>query len=60
MKYKKLLLNGPKILILFILLIPVFVVDGILSIFAYVVLWPFEKLREIIETILTKLINSIE
>jgi len=60
MKYKKLLFNGPKILILFVLLIPVFIMDGLISIFALLLIWPFEKLRTILETALTTLINTIE
>jgi hypothetical protein len=59
MKYKKLILNGPKIFLLFIVLFPVFIIDGIISIVAVVVVWPFDKLRSLLETALTKLINSI-
>lgn len=59
MRYNRLILNGPKILLLFILLIPVFIIDGIISIIAIIVLWPFDKLRSVLETALTRLINTI-
>jgi hypothetical protein len=59
MKAKKLIFNGPKILLLFLMLIPVFLIDGILSIIAIVVLYPFDKLRSLIERALMNLTESL-
>lgn len=60
MKAKKLIINGPKIILLFILLFPVFLIDGILSIIAMIILYPFDKLRSILELALIKLTQSLK
>jgi len=60
MKAKRLIVNGPKILLLFVLLIPVFLIDGILSIIAIIILWPFDSLRSVIEKALVTLTKSLK
>lgn len=60
MKAKRLIVNGPKILLLFALLIPVFLIDGILSAIAIIILWPFDSLRSVIEKALVTLTKSLK